>query len=118
MATAAALSQPPEQKPEPSAHPPAELTYLPPLLSRLPSALIVSSPTLPRPVSPDVAVGYTTSHLPFIDPASLALHHALLRFRAVSSEYSNLPYEQAFNWPDLVIPPEIEREWSAHFPYT
>ncbi|TNY20809.1 hypothetical protein DMC30DRAFT_351681, partial [Rhodotorula diobovata] len=44
---------------------------------------------------------YTTSHLPTIDPASQALHHALHAFRPVTPRYATSPYADSFNWPDL-----------------
>ena len=90
-------------------------TRLPPLLSRLPTALLASPSSPPTPVSASTAalpVGYTQSHLPSIDPSSLALHYALYKFQVTNLEkYARLPYEEAFNWKDLLLPEELEREW-------
>lgn len=85
--------------------------FTPPLLSRLPFSLH----TMTKPPSTlgtnGSTVGYTDSHLPDIDEASLALHYALYAFHAVSDQYANLPYTEAFSWGDLVLPLDIEREW-------
>lgn len=90
-------------------------THLPPLLSRLPTALLATPTFPPTPVSALAApllVGYTQSHLPSIDPTSLALHYALYWFRVTDLEnYARLAYEDAFNWNDLLLPEELEREW-------
>ena len=40
-----------------------------------------------------------------------ALHHALHAFRPASGEYSKLPYPEAFNWDELELPEDEEREW-------
>lgn len=112
---------------------------LPPLLSRLPPALLASPSSIPTPIAPlqststtlihtyqdnksnesgqvaseeDLEVGYTLSHLPAIDEASLALHYALYKFRVLDLEhYATAPYERAFNWQDIHLPLELEREW-------
>lgn len=107
---------------------------LPPLLSRLPPALLASPESLPIPFTPlalssklstsastsvqkidsheTPSIGYTVSHLPAIDEASLALHYALYDFRVTDlKHYATAPYEQAFNWADLRLPLELEREW-------
>lgn len=98
---------------------------LPPLLSRLPPALLASPESVPIPITPLKAdftndgiteskfeVGYTESHLPAIDTASLALHYALYKFRVLDLEhYATAPYEQAFNWKEIQLPLELEREW-------
>lgn len=55
----------------------------------------------------------TETHLPDIDPASLYLHKALHYFRPVTTEYAETPYEAAFNWDELRLPDEAEREWYA-----
>ncbi|KAI0374190.1 hypothetical protein BV20DRAFT_607218 [Pilatotrama ljubarskyi] len=89
------------------------ILYLPPLLSSLPAGIdhpkpasspAFSSPSVPRPLS-------TESRLPSIDPASLALHRALHHFRPVTEEYAKTPYSEAFNWNELELPLDEEREW-------
>ncbi|KAH9847143.1 hypothetical protein C2E23DRAFT_863518 [Lenzites betulinus] len=90
------------------------ILYLPPLLSSLPLDVgdahspapfpAFSSPSAPRPLS-------TESRLPSIDQASLALHRALHHFRPVTEEYAKTPYPDAFNWSELELPLEEEREW-------
>lgn len=79
--------------------------FLPPLLSALPEGLgfhLVSSET------PAVV---TETRLPDIDPASLSLHKALHHFRPANSDYASIPYHEAFNWAELLLPDEDEREW-------
>ncbi|KAI8972214.1 hypothetical protein BD414DRAFT_540387 [Trametes punicea] len=90
------------------------ILYLPPLLSSLPAGVVhpqqplaspaFSSPSVPPPLS-------TESRLPSIDKASLALHRALHHFRPVTEDYANTPYAEAFNWDELELPLEEEREW-------
>ncbi|CDO69370.1 hypothetical protein BN946_scf184961.g12 [Trametes cinnabarina] len=89
------------------------ILYLPPLLSSLPPGVVVpqptgspafSSPSVPRPLS-------TESRLPSIDKASLALHRALHHFRPLTEDYATTPYAEAFNWDELELPAEEEREW-------
>ncbi|KAL9110286.1 MAG: hypothetical protein Q9227_005193 [Pyrenula ochraceoflavens] len=108
----AAVTTIPPQLPQQLNSPPTDTVYLPPLLSRLPQALLASASELPSP-APGLpsAVGYTTSRLPSIDPASVALHKALLNFHAVTSNYATSPYQDAFNWSELELPLEVEREW-------
>ena len=88
------------------------ILYLPPMLSSLPEG--VTHPGYPlSPASTPGAPGprSTESRLPTIDQASLALHHALHAFRPASGEYSRLPYADAFNWDELELPADEEREW-------
>ncbi|RPD78049.1 hypothetical protein L226DRAFT_550950 [Lentinus tigrinus ALCF2SS1-7] len=90
------------------------ILYLPPLLSSLPTGVVhpgyptsspaFSSPSAPRPLS-------TETRLPSIDPASLSLHRALHNFRPVTEEYATVPYSEAFNWGELELPEDDEREW-------
>ena len=91
------------------------ILYLPPLLSSLPEGikhpgyplsppLPPSTPGAPKPLS-------TTARLPTIDRASLALHRALHGFRPVTDEYATVPYAEAFNWDEMLLPEEDEREW-------
>lgn len=90
------------------------ILYLPPLLSSLPAGVVIpsyptsspafASPSAPRPLATD-------SRLPSIDKASLSLHRALHHFRPVTDEYATVPYAEAFNWEELELPEDDEREW-------
>ncbi|THH27843.1 hypothetical protein EUX98_g6335 [Antrodiella citrinella] len=88
--------------------PTAPILYLPPLLSSLPPGLghVFTSQldAQRRPLN-------TETRLPDIDPVSLALHKALHHFQPVTPEYSATPYEDAFNWSELHLPEDSEREW-------
>jgi len=84
--------------------PTSPILYLPPLLSKLPH-------TTPAIEIDNSNVLSTETHLPDIDPASLSLHKALHRFRPTSAAYADLPYDEGFNWADLELPEEEEREW-------
>ncbi|KZP34485.1 hypothetical protein FIBSPDRAFT_923994 [Athelia psychrophila] len=84
--------------------PTTPILYLPPLLSSLPH-------TIPSWDVGSSSALSTETHLPDIDPASLSLHRALHRFRPVSDAYADLPYAEGFNWADLELPEEEEREW-------
>jgi hypothetical protein len=53
----------------------------------------------------------TETRLPDIDPVSLSLHKALHHFRPLSSDYASTPYADAFNWHELELPIDEEREW-------
>ncbi|GJN91071.1 hypothetical protein Rhopal_004086-T1 [Rhodotorula paludigena] len=83
------------------------LLYLPPLLSRLPPSAPAPSPapsaSLSESTTAELAVHYTNSHLPHIDPVSLALHRALHVFRPVTPYYATTPYAAAFNWDEVVL---------------
>ncbi|KAJ2931480.1 hypothetical protein H1R20_g5597, partial [Candolleomyces eurysporus] len=79
--------------------------YLPPLLSSLPER--IPAPAL-SPAHPPLI---TETRLPDIDPVSLSLHKALHHFRPLTSDYAEIPYGEAFNWLDLNLPEEEEREW-------
>jgi hypothetical protein len=86
--------------------PDAPVLYLPPLLSSLPKTFP------PRPTAPsEHAPLVTETRLPDIDPVSLSLHKALHRFQPLNAEYAVAPYARAFNWGDLELPEEEEREW-------
>lgn len=87
--------------------PASTVLYLPPLLSSLPQS--VGAPLILTDPQPLV----TETHLPDIDPVSLSLHKALHHFRPLSSGYATLPYAEAFNWLELDLPIEEEREWYA-----
>lgn len=80
-----------------------EILYLPPLLSSLPA----NAP--PHPGQP--AELTTSTRLPDIDPVSLSLHRALHSFRPKDARYASVPYEEAFNWDDLRLPEDEERDW-------
>ncbi|KAJ7188275.1 hypothetical protein C8R46DRAFT_1171429 [Mycena filopes] len=83
----------------------APVLYLPPLLSSLPASF-ASSPIPPK--NPPLV---TQTRLPDIDPASLSLHKALHHFKPYSADYANTPYDEAFNWDQLRLPENEEREW-------
>jgi hypothetical protein len=81
-----------------SSHP---ILYLPPRLSSLPDS-----------ISPDTPTNHhTTNRLPHIDPASLSLHKSLHKFGPLTLEYASTPYADAFNWAEMSLPEEEEREW-------
>lgn len=84
------------------------ILYLPPLLSKLPQgyAQPEGGSSKYKPLSTD-------THLPDIDPVSLLLHKELHKFQPVTSEYAETPYEEAFNWNELELPEDTEREWYA-----
>ena len=88
--------------------PPRPILYLPPLLSKLPAGYSYQHEPSEKfePLS-------TETHLPDIDPASLLLHKALHKFHPVTDEYAETPYEEAFNWSELELPEDAEREWYA-----
>lgn len=91
----------------PSTSPSSPILYLPPILSALPRELSHATSALPDGQTPLT----TSSHLPSIDDASLALHRALHRFHPITSEYASIPYAAAFNWDELELPEDEEREW-------
>ncbi|KAG6900536.1 hypothetical protein C0993_009113 [Termitomyces sp. T159_Od127] len=86
-------------------HPQVFVLYLPPLLSSLPEHHpSVSVPTEHPPV-------VTATRLPDIDPVSLSLHKALHHFKPVDAYYASRNYSEAFNWSQLFLPEDEEREW-------
>ncbi|RSH82748.1 uncharacterized protein EHS24_007742 [Apiotrichum porosum] len=93
-------------QPPPATAPPNEdpILYLPPLLSGLPHGVKHEDPTHPRNHEFD-------TRLPDIDPASLALHQALHYFRPNDAQYAATEYNEAFNWDELALPSNVEREW-------
>lgn len=110
------------------AHPSSPVLYLPPLLSKLPpkypdfdpfpssSSLSPSSssPSSSFPLSSPTQLPsalITETRLPDIDPASLSLHKALHKFRPIDSNYAGTPYAEAFNWSELELSEDEEREW-------
>ncbi|EKM80941.1 hypothetical protein AGABI1DRAFT_112645 [Agaricus bisporus var. burnettii JB137-S8] len=77
------------------------ILYLPPRLSSLPDNIL-----------PDTSIDHQTANrLPHIDPASLSLHKSLHRFRPLTSDYASMTYADAFNWAEMSLPAEEEREW-------
>jgi hypothetical protein len=87
-------------------NPASAILYLPPLLSSLPHELGIISDT-PQERRPML----TKTHLPDIDPVSLSLHKALHHFRPATPDYAGATYEEAFNWSELELPEDEEREW-------
>ena len=83
--------------------------YLPPLLSPLPTN-IRHAPNLSTKGKSHAELEFAT-RLPDIDPASLALHQTLHGFRPRTPQYSSTPYDLAFNWSDISLPEDVEREW-------
>src|SRR5260370_4120852 len=95
------------------ADPTRPILYLPPLLSKLPERYrkddgkdceSYSQPTEPRPL-------HTETHLPSIDPVSLSLHRALHKFKPLDNKYASMPYRVSFNWAQLELPEDEERDW-------
>ncbi|KAG9316330.1 hypothetical protein JVU11DRAFT_2361 [Chiua virens] len=88
-------------------NPTSTILYLPPLLSSLPQDVSIPSIIVERqPMATD-------SRLPNIDPVSLSLHKALHHFRPLAEGYAAHPYSLAFNWSELDLPVDEEREWYA-----
>ncbi|KAF8161068.1 hypothetical protein B0H34DRAFT_364878 [Crassisporium funariophilum] len=85
----------------------APVLYLPPLLSSLPEKYPTHQDSLKSQFPPLV----TETRLPDIDPASLSLHKALHHFKPSNSNYADTPYDNAFNWSELRLPENEEREW-------
>jgi hypothetical protein len=82
------------------------LLYLPPLLASLPAQY--SSDIEISVDNPPLA---TETRLPDIDPVSLSLHKALHNFRPATQDYAAVPYDEAFNWSELKLPSQEDREW-------
>lgn len=91
--------------------PAASVLYIPPLLSRLPDTPLTATLYSPPSSLPDSAVSWTDSHLPAIDTASHRLHDALRHFRPVTNAYAFVPYADAFNWSEMDLGLDTEREW-------
>lgn len=81
--------------------------YLPPLLSSLPEHLSSEH----TPDASEYQTLSTETRLPDIDPSSLSLHKALHRFKPTTPKYASTPYAEAFNWSELQLPVDEEREW-------
>jgi hypothetical protein len=86
-----------------------EILYLPPLLSSLPHSHLNTSES-DQKKEKNVPLR-TETHLPSIDPVSLSLHRALHKFKPIDTYYASEPYSEAFNWVDLDLPLDEEREW-------
>lgn len=86
-------------------HPQVPVLYLPPLLSSLPE----QHPSVLVPTDHPPVI--TATRLPDIDPTSLSLHKALHFFNPVDADYASKHYAEAFNWSQLVLPEDEEREW-------
>ena len=87
--------------------PSSTVIYLPPLLSSLPQNVTTPPISVTRPPLA------TETRLPDIDPVSLSLHNALHHFGPLSDNFAALPYNLAFNWSELELPEDEEREWYA-----
>lgn len=87
-------------------NPPRTILYLPPLLSSLPH-----EPRILLHTSLKQQAMLSETRLPDIDPASLSLHKALHHFRPATPYYAEVPYNEAFNWTELELPEDEEREW-------
>lgn len=94
------------------ANPTEPVLYLPPILSLLPAEYrqLTTSLLEKQTAGPHTPLS-TESPLPSIDKASLSLHVALHRFRAVTREYATVPYVEAFNWDEVELPEDDEHEW-------
>ena len=78
--------------------------------SKYPPQLLLSS--LPEGYVPPLIL--TETRLPSIDPVSLSLHRALHIFKPIRDDYANkdvVGYGEAFNWSDLKLPIDEERDW-------
>lgn len=84
------------------------ILYLPPLLSPLPKA---HQHTHESHIPSEEELSNFNTRLPDIDPASLVLHQALHHFAPRDDKYAKRRYDTAFNWDDLSLPLEVEREW-------
>lgn len=84
-------------------NPPSTVLYLPPLLSSLPHELGV--------LTLEQQPMLSENRLPDIDPVSISLHKALHNFHPATPYYAETPYEEAFNWTELELPEDEEREW-------
>ena len=84
----------------------AAVLNLPPVLSLLPEKILPIS--LPQPAHPPLT---TAARLPEIDSVSLSFYKALHYFRPITKNYASVPYMEAFNWDELQLPEDDEREW-------
>ncbi|KZT59196.1 hypothetical protein CALCODRAFT_431396 [Calocera cornea HHB12733] len=89
----------------------APILYLPPLLSSLPTCHHNTHDPCQGAQHFPMKPLHTEVRLPEIDPASLSLHHALHNFRPLDRQYSAKTYAEAFNWDEILLPEDEEREW-------
>ena len=96
-----------------TADPTHPILYLPPLLSKLPSKYDKNDKEddIPHYHSTEPGPLQTETHLPSIDPVSLSLHRALHKFKPVDDKYAGTPYGVSFNWAQLELPEDEERDW-------
>jgi len=96
-----------------AADPTRPILYLPPLLSKLPQKYdkIDEGDHTPHYDLTEPGPLQTETHLPSIDPASLSLHRALHKFKPVDDKYAGTPYGVSFNWAQLELPDDEERDW-------
>lgn len=87
------------------------ILFLPPLLSPLPAQHRHAHDLYHHSGPTDEELSNFNTRLPNIDPASLVLHQALHRFKPIDHNYASTSYEQAFNWDELTMARDIEREW-------
>ncbi|EKM54265.1 uncharacterized protein PHACADRAFT_257997 [Phanerochaete carnosa HHB-10118-sp] len=79
--------------------------YLPPLLS-----LPLEALCLPEPAG---SYRPYTTYQPDFAAVTLDLHKALHRFRPITENHAEAPFDEAFNWEELYLPEDTEREWFA-----
>lgn len=91
--------------------PDGPVLYLPPLLSSLPDSCSTDDSDAPSNLNSSSPPIMTETRLPNIDPTSLSLHKALHHFKPITPDYANTPYDKAFNWSELKLPKDQEREW-------
>jgi hypothetical protein len=98
-----------------AADPTSPILYLPPLLSKLPQKYDKTDKEdqipLDHPTDTEPGPLQTETHLPSIDPVSLSLHRALHKFKPVDDKYAGTPYGVSFNWAQLELPEDEERDW-------
>ena len=85
------------------------ILYLPPLISSLPHPYPKHLPAATPSAGKSPLA--TETRLPDIDPASLSLHKALHNFGPITDKYAEVSYADAFNWDELELSEDEEREW-------
>lgn len=85
------------------------ILYLPPLISSLPHTYPKHLPAATPSAGKSPLA--TETRLPDIDPASLSLHKALHNFGPITDKYAEVSYADAFNWDELELSEDEEREW-------
>lgn len=96
-----------------TADPSRPILYLPPLLSKLPQKYDKNDEEdqIPHDHLAEPGPLQTETHLPSIDPVSLSLHRALHKFKPLDDKYAGTPYGVSFNWGQLELPEDEERDW-------